>query len=50
MPRPNLRDLFTNWMHSDLPSREKLRMAVRNNLIKLRTGSNCCGHPGEPGC
>jgi len=47
---PNPADFFTNWSTSPLPFREKLRVATRNTLIKLRTGSACCGHPGEPGC
>jgi len=48
--RPNLGNFITNWSTSDLPFLEKLRVAARNNLIKARTGSPCCGHPGEPGC
>jgi ribosomal protein L39E len=39
-----------NWRESDLPFFGKLRVAARNNWIKVRTRSNCCGHPGEPGC
>ena len=28
----------------------KLRLFVRNNWIKVRTRSSCCGNHGEPGC
>ncbi len=28
----------------------KLRLFIRNNWIKVRTRSACCGHYGEPGC
>ena len=47
---PTLRGVFTNWRESDLPFHRKLAAVVRNNWIKLRTRSSCCGHPGEPGC
>lgn len=39
-----------NWRRSDLTFAGKLRLALRNNLTKLRNRSSCCGHPGEPGC
>ncbi|MDH7498656.1 MAG: hypothetical protein QHH05_09480 [Syntrophomonadaceae bacterium] len=48
--RPSVRAVFNNWRESDAPLGAKLRMVVRNNLIKLLTGSTCCGHHGEPGC
>ena len=32
------------------PLGRKLRLVLRNNLIKLRTRSDCCGNHGEPGC
>lgn len=50
MSRPDPSDLVRNWRESSLPLPEKIRLAVRNNLIKVRSGSSCCGHPGEPGC
>ena len=28
----------------------KLRLFVRNMWTRIRTGSTCCGHYGEPGC
>lgn len=46
----SMRDFFANWSASDAPVGRKLRQVVRNNAIKLRTGSRCCGHHGEPGC
>ena len=39
-----------NWDDSDLPLFEKIRLAAKNNAIKLRRGSTCCGNHGEPGC
>jgi hypothetical protein len=32
------------------PLLHKLRLFIRNNWIKARTRSACCGHYGEPGC
>jgi len=28
----------------------KLRMALSNNLTKVRQRQNCCGNYGQPGC
>jgi hypothetical protein len=50
MSRPGPADFAHNWRESDLPFIEKLRLALRNTGIKVRTRSDCCGHPGEPGC
>lgn len=50
MARPSGRDLFRNFDDYDGPIDEKVRKAVANNVKKLVTLSNCCGHPGEPGC
>lgn len=48
--RASTRAGMDNWRQSRLPFGEKLRLAMRNNLTKLRNRSSCCGHPGEPGC
>jgi len=48
--RPNPFHFFTNWRSSDLPLLERMRVAMRNNAIKIRNRSDCCGHHGEPGC
>ena len=32
------------------PLSRKIKLIARNNLIKLRTQSECCGNYGEPGC
>lgn len=48
--RPNLRALRRNWRRSTLPFWQKIQAAMRNNAIKMRAGSDCCGHHGEPGC
>ena len=49
-PRPSVGDAWDNWRDSDLPYLQKVRLALRNNLTKLRTGKGCCGNYGEPGC
>lgn len=48
--RPSLQAIFSNWKNSPEPFLTKLGMALKNNLIKLRKGQNCCGHYGEVGC
>ncbi len=50
MPRPSLRAVVQNWSTYDAPFRTKLALAVKNNAIKLKNRSNCCGNHGEPGC
>lgn len=47
--RPSITSFFTN-LQAPLPLRRKVRLLLRNNWIKIKTRSNCCGHPGEPGC
>jgi hypothetical protein len=42
--------LIQNWRQSDASLPEKLREALANQATKIRTGSPCCGHPGQPGC
>lgn len=50
MARPNMKDTIANWRTYDATFAEKMRMTVRNNWIKLTTGSSCCGNHGQPGC
>ncbi|MCJ7781908.1 MAG: hypothetical protein MUQ27_13905 [Acidimicrobiia bacterium] len=50
MRRPNPRDYFGNFSDSDLPLLEKLRLVAKNNAIKIKNGTTCCGNHGEPGC
>ncbi|MEA2010986.1 MAG: hypothetical protein U9N78_09805 [Actinomycetota bacterium] len=50
MARQNLGNVFSNFGASDLPLFEKLRLVAKNNAIKLRNGTSCCGNHGEPGC
>ena len=42
--------VFSNWRTYDAPFATKLRLALSNNLIKIRKRQNCCGNYGEPGC
>jgi hypothetical protein len=37
-------------MRQPMSLARKIRLVLRNNAIKLRTGSTCCGNHGEPGC
>jgi hypothetical protein len=48
--KPSLRTAWRNFWRSELSFVERCAAAARNNAIKVRTGHNCCGHPGEPGC
>jgi len=43
-------EFIANWRSFDAPVHQKLRLALRNTWIKLRTRSDCCGNLGEPGC
>lgn len=50
MARPSLRDFFKNFDDYDGSFEKKVRKAFTNNAKKIVTFSDCCGHPGEPGC
>jgi hypothetical protein len=47
--KPNAKDLLSNLKGPD-SIREKFSAIIKNNLIKIKTRKNCCGHHGEPGC
>ncbi|MBI4302109.1 MAG: hypothetical protein HY664_05850 [Chloroflexi bacterium] len=47
--RAGLGAFFTN-LRQPMPWPTKIRLLIANNWRKIRTGSDCCGHPGEPGC
>jgi hypothetical protein len=42
-------EYFQN-MRQPMPLARKIKLVLRNNAIKVRTGSTCCGNYGEPGC
>ena len=48
--RPSIAAFFSNFQTYDAPFHVKLRLALQNTMIKIRTHSDCCGHDGEPGC
>ncbi len=48
--RGSPRAFFANWRTYDAPFHVKLYLVVRNNWIKFRTFSDCCGNDGQPGC
>lgn len=50
MSRPSFRHFVKNFVDAEHAYAERVRLTVKNNLIKMRTGSNCCGNHGEPGC
>jgi hypothetical protein len=37
-------------LRQPMPLSRKVMLVVRNNWIKVRTRSSCCGNHGEPGC
>jgi hypothetical protein len=37
-------------LRQPMPLGRKIKLFLRNNWIKLRTRSSCCGNYGEPGC
>jgi hypothetical protein len=37
-------------LRQPMPLRRKIRLFLRNNWLKIRTRSDCCGNYGEPGC
>ena len=45
-----MRTAVRNFSAYDAPIGTKLRLAFENNLKKLRTGADCCGNHGQPGC
>lgn len=47
---PSLKVIFSNWNNSDKPISEKVKMAVKNNFLKIKRGKSCCGNHGEVGC
>jgi hypothetical protein len=47
--RGTISEAMENW-RQPLPLAWKVRLAVRNNLRKIRMRSDCCGNYGEPGC
>jgi hypothetical protein len=49
MTEPSPRDFIAN-LRCSMDWREKLRLLLKNNLLKLKKFQNCCNHPGEPGC
>ena len=50
MRRPGQPDVVSNWRDSDASRAGTLRLFARNNWLKLRHLSLCCGNPGQPGC
>jgi hypothetical protein len=48
--RPSVRDFLANFDTYDAPFAEKVRLAMRNTMSKVRNRSDCCGNHGQPGC
>jgi hypothetical protein len=46
----HVRNFFTNWRVYDAPLPRKLALTFRNRLRATFSVSQCCGHPGQPGC
>lgn len=47
--RGTLRETVDN-LRQQVPLRRKVFLLLRNNWIKIRNRSSCCGNAGEPGC
>ncbi|OPY81077.1 MAG: hypothetical protein A4E65_01246 [Syntrophorhabdus sp. PtaU1.Bin153] len=47
--RPDMKAFAAN-LRKPMPFWKKFWLFLRNNTKKIVTFSNCCGHPGEPGC
>ena len=50
MAKYSLGNAFTNWDRSDLSLADKIRLTAKNQAIKARNRTGCCGNHGEPGC
>jgi hypothetical protein len=50
MARSSGNPFFTNFHTYDAPWATRVRLALANNLRKVRTRSVCCGNYGQPGC
>ena len=50
MARSGGKAFFANFSSYHAPFRTRARLALENNWKKLRTGSDCCGNYGQPGC
>jgi hypothetical protein len=48
--QPSAKAVFTNFRDYDAPFFTKVGLFFRNNFVKLRSHSNCCGNHGQPGC
>jgi hypothetical protein len=48
--KPSVRVAITNWHDYEAPFMVKLKLLLRNNWIKIKNRSSCCGNHGEPGC
>jgi hypothetical protein len=48
--QPHPRHVVHNWRSFEAPTSVKVRLVVKNSLVKVRKLSHCCGNYGEPGC
>ena len=48
--RPSAADFVANQRNTGLPWPRVVALVVSNSWRKLRTGRNCCGNLGQPGC
>ena len=49
-PRPSPAAFVANQRNTGLPWHRVATLVVANSWRKLRTGRNCCGNLGQPGC
>ena len=48
--RPSIGAWISNWSTYDASAGTKLRLAARNQFLRVVKRSNCCGNHGQPGC
>lgn len=48
--RPSLAAFLANPRNAGLPWPRTLALIAANSWRKLRSGRNCCGNLGQPGC
>lgn len=48
--RPSLAAFLANQRNAGLPWPRTLALIAANNWRKMRSGRNCCGNLGQPGC
>lgn len=43
-------EAFISNLKKEIPLVEKVKLVLKNTLVKILNRRSCCGHSGEPGC